>query len=102
MKINKTLSLISGILLLLAIPSIWPYGYYQLLRWVVSLTGIFNAYRTYKLNLNGWTVTMIVVAVFFNPIAPLTFEKGTWILIDLATTFVMFVLMPEFKEVKHE
>ena len=102
MKINKTLSLISGILLLLAIASIWPYGYYQLLRWFVSLTGIFNAYRTYKLNLNGWTVAMIVVALLFNPIAPLTFEKGIWILIDLATAFVMFVLIPEFKKIRHE
>ena len=85
-------------MLLLAIPSIWPYGYYQLLRWVVSLTGVFNAYGAHKLNLKGWTITMIVIAIVFNPIAPLTFAKGTWILVDLATAVCVFFFVSAFKK----
>lgn len=95
---RKYFSVIAGMMLLLAIPSMWPYGYYQLLRWIVSLTVIFNAYGTYKLNSRGWTVVMIIVAIIFNPIAPLALTKGMWILIDLATAFCMFVIVSEFKE----
>lgn len=97
MKINKTLSIISGIMLLLAIPSMWPYGFYQLLRWVVSVVAISNAYQTYKLNLEQWTITMIAIAILFNPIAPITFLKGTWVLFDLITAVVMFVMASKFK-----
>lgn len=98
MKYSKILSIISGIMLLLAIPSMWPYGYYQLLRWVVSIIGISNAYQTYKLNLKGWMITMIAIAILFNPIAPLTFSKGTWVLFDVAVAIIMFVVSSKFKK----
>ncbi|HEY4509253.1 MAG TPA: DUF6804 family protein [Candidatus Paceibacterota bacterium] len=97
MRINKILSIVSGVMLLLAIPSMWPYGYYQLLRWVVSIVGISNAYQTYKLNSKGWAITMVVIAILFNPIEPLIFSKGTWILFDLATAFIMFTMSSKFK-----
>jgi len=35
-------------MLLLAIPSIWPYGFYQLLRWIVCSIGLFNAYTAHE------------------------------------------------------
>ncbi len=98
MKTNKILSIIAGVMLLLAIPSMWPYGYYQLLRWVVSIVGAYNAYQTYKLKLNGWMITMIAVAILFNPISPLTFSKDTWILFDLAVAIIMFVVSSKFKK----
>ena len=98
MKINKILSIIAGAMLLLAIPSMWPYGYYQLLRWVVSVVGISNAYQTYKLKLNGWMITMVAVAILFNPIAPLTFSKETWVIFDLVVAIIMFVVSSKFKK----
>ena len=85
-------------MLLLAIPSMWPYGYYQLLRWVVSVVGISNAYQTYKLKLNGWMITMVAVAILFNPIAPLTFSKETWVIFDLVVAIIMFVVSSKFKK----
>ncbi len=100
MKANKTLSLIAGIMLLLAVPSIWPYGFYQFLRWIVSVSAVFNAYQTYKINLKGWSVVMIVVAILFNPIAPIYLDKGVWVLIDVVVAITMFVLSQKFK--KHE
>lgn len=102
MKINKTLSAVSGIILLLAIPAIWPYGFYQLLRWVVSLVAISNAYQANRLNLQGWMVTMIAIAILFNPIAPITFSKGTWIFFDLITAIIMFIVSSKFKNTSNE
>ena len=82
----------SGIMLLLAIPALWPYGYYQLLRWVVSVTAVFNAHHSYRLKLSGWTIIMVIVAVIFNPLAPLTFSKGLWVIIDVVVAVTMFTL----------
>jgi hypothetical protein len=98
MKINKILSIISGVMLLLAIPSMWPYGYYQLLRWVVSISGAFNAYQIYKSKLNGWMVVMVATAILFNPISPITMSKGTWVLIDVIVAIIMFIVSTKFKK----
>jgi len=100
MKINKILSLISGVMLLLAIPSIWPYGYYQLLRWIISVTGVFNAYKSYESRWIEWSVIMIVVTILFNPLAPVTFEKGVWAFIDIVIAIVMFMIASKFKDIK--
>ncbi|OHA58991.1 MAG: hypothetical protein A2571_00315 [Candidatus Vogelbacteria bacterium RIFOXYD1_FULL_44_32] len=84
-------------MLLLAVPSIWPYGYYQVLRWVVSLTGVINAHRAYKENLVGWSVIMIILAIIFNPISAVTFAKGTWVIIDVIAAILFLILSAKFR-----
>lgn len=86
----KTLAIISTIMLLLAIPPMWPYSYYQLLRWVVAGTAIFVAYLAHITNRNGWMWTMILTAVLFNPVIPFFLSKGTWVVIDLITAILFF------------
>lgn len=88
---HKNLSLIAGIMLLLAIPSIWPYGYYQLLRWAVSGVAAYNAYGAYQTKKQNWMFIMIGVAVLFNPIAPFFLEKQTWIVLDIVAAIIMFI-----------
>jgi hypothetical protein len=85
-------------MLLLAVPSMWPYGYYELLRWVVCAVGAYSAYQVYKLNLKGWMIVMIAVAILFNPISPFTFSKGTWVFFDIVAAIVMFVVSSKFKK----
>ena len=102
MKTNKVLSIVSGAMLLLAIPSIWPYGYYQLLRWVVAIVGVSNAYQTHKLKLNGWMITMVAIAILFNPISPITMSKGTWVILDVIIAIIMFAISSKFKNATHK
>ncbi len=97
MKLNKTLSIIAGAMLLLAIPSIWPYGFYQLLRWIVCSIGLFNAYTAHEQGLKWWAVTMVFVAILFNPIAPITFAKEVWMVFDFVVAIVMFFASTKFK-----
>ncbi len=49
-----------------------PYGYYQILRWVVCGLTRYLAYRNDK---NVWAWIFGVTAVLFNPIAPIYREK---------------------------
>jgi len=84
-------TILAGIMLLLAIPSIWPYGYFQILRWVVTGVAVYNSYIFYELKKSQWMFIMIVIAILFNPIAPIFFQKQTWVILDLIASILMFV-----------
>ena len=75
------------------IGALWnhPYGYYQLLRWVVMIVGAYSAYSVYEDKNNTWAWIFGAIAVLFNPIIPFTFAKETWQVIDIATAIVIFI-----------
>jgi len=81
----------SIIMLLLAIPPIWPYGYYTLLRLVVSGTSIYLAWSARQVNKEGWLWAMGFVALLFNPIIPVHLDKFTWGAIDLGIA-ILFII----------
>ena len=95
----KMLSITAGVLLLLAILPMWPYGYFQILRWVVAIAAALNAYRAYELNKTEWVVLMAGTAILFNPISPIFLSKGTWVLLDVIAAVLMFVSV---KKLAHE
>lgn len=89
---NKNIaSIISIIFLLLAIPAIWPYGYYILLRWIVTASAIFLIWVAYDSKKTFWLFLMGIVAILFNPIIPVHLDKGTWVIIDLVVAIVFLV-----------
>ena len=91
MKNNSIFTIIAGVMLLLAIPSgIWPYAYYQILRWVVMVAGLVCAYQAHKENKTAWVWIMGIIAMVFNPIAPIYLNKGTWSIIDIVAAVLMF------------
>ncbi|MDP3726185.1 MAG: hypothetical protein Q8R36_03230 [bacterium] len=97
LKYKKIFSTIAGVVLLLAIPSIWPYFYFQLLRWIVAGTAIFNGYIAYELKKTSWVWIMGIIALLFNPIFPFYLSKEIWIVIDLIASILMFVSVKKIK-----
>lgn len=91
-------TILAGIMLLLAIPSIWPYSYYQILRWVVAIVVSYNAYLAYESKQNGWLFIMVAIAILFNPIAPIHLEKSTWTIFNLITSGIMFYSINKIRE----
>ena len=81
----------AGIMLLLAIPPMWPYAYYESLRIVVSVAAVMGAYRAHKLDLEQWKWIMVVIAVLFNPIIPVHLSKEMWVVPDLLAAVFMFI-----------
>lgn len=75
-------------MLLLAIPTFWPYGYFIILRWVVTGVALYLAYSAYEGGKMGWTWTMGIIAVLFNPIAPIYLTKDVWIAIDIIAALI--------------
>lgn len=91
-------TIVAGVMLILAIPTIWPYGYFQLLRWVVAIVAVYNAYLAYESKNNTWVVIMGAIAVLFNPIAPIFLQKETWVILDLVASLLMFVSISKIKK----
>lgn len=100
MKTLHPLFIVAGIALLLAIPPIWPYAYYQLMRIVVCIAAAYGAYKAYKTHRSTWMWVLGAVAILFNPIAPIHLDKESWILPDLIAAVIMFNAAAKLKE-KH-
>lgn len=74
-----------------------PYGYYQILRWVVcGLTG-YLTYLAYDGDKNVWVWIFGITAVLFNPIAPIHLDKETWSVINLIVAAIIFISIFKMK-----
>jgi hypothetical protein len=90
--------LIGAAMLLLAMPSIWPYGYYILLRWAICGISVFVAYNAYKWNYKGRVWILGFIALLFNPLIPVHLDKETWAFVDLLVAGVYLVGIFKIKE----
>lgn len=61
-----------------------PYGYFTLLRFIVCAVGAYIAYKVYENSKESlWVWVFSGIAILFNPIIPIHFERETWVIIDL-------------------
>jgi len=94
---KNTASKISAVMLLIAILPL-PYGYYILLRWIISSSAIFLAWVANELGKKFWLFLMIIIVLLFNPIAPIHLDKGTWVIIDLIVAILFFTSINKIKQ----
>lgn len=97
----KWISIIAGVLLILAIPTGWPYDFYIILRWVISVSSAIVAYGFYKSKLQAWTFVFGALVFLFNPILPVYLSKSSWVLIDLIAAILFFIAAYSYKKI-HE
>jgi len=84
-------SLVAALMLLGALGS-WPYGYYQLLRWVTCGAAVFVAFMAYNWQ-NKWATWLFVfIAVLFNPIVPIHLTRELWQPIDVICAIVFVIV----------
>ena len=83
-------SLIAATMLLLALAP-WPYGYYQLLRFVVCGVGVYVAYTAYNWQ-KTWAVWVFgFIALLFNPLIPIHLSRELWQPIDVICAILFIV-----------
>ena len=87
----KWLCLASGILLLITIPTGWPYNFYILLRWAIFIASAIVAYGFYTSKLPAWSLIFGAISVLFNPIVPFYLTKSAWIPIDFICAIFYFI-----------
>lgn len=86
----KWFCIVSGILLLLAIPAWLPSDFYILLRWFIFISSAIVAYNFYTSKLQAWALIFGAVAFLFNPIAPIYLSKSTWVIFDFIGAVLFF------------
>ena len=80
-------AIVAGVMLLIGMFPL-PYVYFQLLRWIICGISIFLVYKTYKYKKVFVAVIFFVIAILFNPISIIHFEKNIWQLIDFICSAV--------------
>lgn len=84
-------ALIAALMLLGALAP-WPYGYYQLLRFVVCGVSIYVAVIAYDWQKIWATWLFGFVAVLFNPLVSIHLSREIWQPIDAGCALLFFVI----------
>jgi hypothetical protein len=84
--------IIAAVMLLLALAP-WPYGYYQLLRFVACGVAVYVVVMAYNWH-ETWAIYLFgFIAVLFNPLIPIHLSRELWQLIDTICAFAFVVIM---------
>lgn len=83
-------SKIATIALLVAVIPIWPYFFYQFLKLAIFGAAAFSVYLYHKEKNTKWMMTMIVIAIIFNPINALYFGHFLWSVVDIIVALLFF------------
>ena len=86
----KILKIICSILLLIALLNN-PYGYYQILRWVIMIASAYLSYTYFSSNDKKYGWIFCAVAILFNPFIPFVFDKSIWQILDVITSGVFLI-----------
>lgn len=62
-------------------------AYYQLLRWMTTICAVLLAIRFYEKN-QGLFITFCIIAILFNPIAPIYLGRSLWRIVDALTAII--------------
>ncbi len=97
---NHWLKLLAIALLLGALGS-FPFVYYQIMNWVVVGASLVTVQQAYQRNITplGWLFAL--VAVVFNPLAPLYLRADVWHVADVAAA-VLFIISFAFITTKKQ
>ena len=75
-----------------------PVAFYQLLNWVVVGASIVTAQHASDKNKMFITWVFVILAVVFNPIAPLSMRQDVWQVADIiAILLFVYALIPKRK-----
>src|SRR3989339_908069 len=91
--------LISIILLISCFFGDHSYGFYQILKIAISVTGIYLLLKLYKVQKFNWMWIFGTIILIFNPFIPLNLGKGNeakdlWLIVDSITLILFLIILP--------
>lgn len=81
--LEVVLTMLGAVLLLTAAAGKHPYGFYMVLRLVVTVGAVYWAWRVYNAGQRAWTWIFVTVALLLNPFLPIRMQREDWQPIDL-------------------
>ena len=84
--------LIPVLMLLLAVFKL-PYGYYTLLRVVITFVSVIIAFNEYirKESINNWVIVFCFFALIYNPLIPFHLGRNIWTPINIITILCLIL-----------
>ncbi len=89
--------IVSCVMLLIAIIGDASSGYYTLLRLVVCGTAGLSAWLAKEQKKDVWLWGLILIALVFNPIVPVRFDRDLWGIISFCAGAALFVFYMQNK-----
>jgi hypothetical protein len=90
-RISRISALVSIVMLCLAVYGRWSYGFYVLLRIVVSLSAAYLALKAHACKKILWACAMGGVTILFNPLIPVRLHRADWFVLDLLTAATLAI-----------
>lgn len=81
---DNWLRLVAIVFVLGALWPYFPYAYYQLMDWMVAGAGVVTALQSRDRGQTFVAWLFVLVAVVFNPVAPLYLRADIWQIADIA------------------
>ena len=102
---SKVAAIASIILLVLAVTTRWPYGFYTFLRIVVCATAVWLAVEAYQFRKTPLALVLGGLAVLFNPLIPIYMRRTQWRWFDFLALLVLVIsvgiVRPRRADVSH-
>jgi len=96
------ISLVPAGVLLLPLASHRRYGFFLLLRWVVSIAATLLALIAHDQDAQPRMWVMVCILIVFNPFVPLHLRRETWRLLELGTATLFFVVALRLQPLRAE
>ncbi len=91
---NHWLKFLAIAMLLGALTNYFPFVYYQMMNWIAFGAALTTVWQTYKQNNLWFSWFFVLVAVVFNPLAPLYINQNLWRIVDIvgAALFALAII----------
>jgi len=83
--------MVCSLLLLVGAVVDFPKDYYHVLRVAIFCTSIYAGLYALQIAKPFWLLVLAIVAILYNPIHRLHFERGVWDIMDVVTIIVFMV-----------
>lgn len=91
LKKNRFLYAAAVWCVVLALVPFYGEWVYQLSHWGVCGIALWCGWQRWKEGVRGWLVPLGIVAVLFNPIAPINFARDEWVNVDWIAAVVFLI-----------
>ncbi|WP_410479503.1 DUF6804 family protein [Pedobacter agri] len=80
-----------------------PYSYFEFVRFMVLIGGIFNALVYTRYQRTASVLLSSIMVIMFNPLIPFSFDRSEWLKLDVLVLCALAVLTSlDFKELRVE
>lgn len=99
LKLVAIMMLLGAVTMFLKESSILPNAYYQFMSWATVISSLTTGWQTYKSNRFFLMWIFVLVAIIYNPVAPILLNFYFWF---IANTTVAIIFLLSFIVIKEK